>query len=181
MSITFGSNATGYDTTTKLEPCLCAQMASCFGDVLHGDVVTDAQRAELASQAHPDCYSCKGTGLEEVETSDTPTVNFANTNAMDLFRAMGRVCPDCYGEMSLADARRGIMRALNRSDLSAFTREAEIAFGAPRDEEDGTVELKPIRMMSRGSSVADVQRRIADFQAFVEEAASRGATMINWG
>lgn len=181
MSITFGSNATGYTSTAKLEPCLCAQFAQCFGDVLHGNMVTAQQRAELASQAHPDCYSCKGTGLETVETSNAPQVNFANTNAMDLLRAMGRVCPDCYGEMTLADARRGIMRALNRSDLSAFTREDEIAFGAPRDEEDGTVELKPVRMMSRGSSVADVKRRIADFQAFVEEVASRGATTITWG
>lgn len=178
MSITFNSDAP-FEARLKNEPCLCAQMGWGFLAMMRGEDSVEV-RANLQEESRPDCPQCGGTGVEVVEETDAPSLNLANDNAARLLAAMDLPC-DCDGEMTLAEARRGLMRARARQDLSQFVREETTVYGAPRAQEDGSVELHPVRAQSFGLSVEGLRDRIERFGAFVEAAAARGAQTIFWG
>jgi hypothetical protein len=178
MSVTFTSNATEFKTVTDVSPCLCAQMAESFLAAMAGDF-SDAVKAELRAEASLECPCCKGTGIERNELDDRPSVNWNNGNAQAILAALG-VPFEYGGEMTIADARRAVMRARARTDLTPFTRPEKVVYGRPRVNEDGSVELRPLRMFGGGLDTESVHRHIEQFARFVEESASRGATTITW-
>lgn len=177
MSYTFSSDASA-TTSTKEEPCLCAQMAECFGEAFDNGV--EGHRSALATEAQEGCPTCKGTGVESVEESDRPELNLANLNATALLSALA-LANDFGGQVSLADARRAVMRARARKSLAPFGFASEAVHGAPRTNEDGSIELRPLRVHSFGLDADGLKDRVERFASFVEESASRGATVIFWG
>jgi len=177
MSYTFTANVTDTQTSIKEEPCLCAQGAECFGDAFQNGV--EPHRAELAADAWDKCPSCKGTGVEPVENDDAPSLNLNEGNAVLLLGALG-LTVDCWGEITLAEARRALMRARARKSLSGYTRASETLYGAPRTGEDGVVELRPVRSHGGALTEDDLRDRIERFASLVELAATRGATNITW-
>lgn len=178
MSVTFQSNVTSFETSTKAEPCLCAQGADGFFAMMRGED-SDEIRASLKADATPACPFCQGTGVEVLEQTDAPMLNLANDNAKRLLAVLG-VPFDYAGEMAVADARRALMRARARVDLTPFEREAETVYGAPRADEYGVVELRPLRLSAPALTADDLRDRVERFAAFVEESAARGATEIRW-
>lgn len=170
MSITFSSNASE-TRSTKQEHCLCAQMAEGF----MGDATPEALRAA----ADPQCHFCGGSGIETVPTSDLPELNLANGNAMSLLGAL-RIEPDYCGSLSIEAARRAVIRARN-SSLQAFVRPEVVEHGKPRVLEDGTIQMRPLRLFAAGLSEEGLEEFIARFAALVEASAERGATEISWG
>lgn len=106
--------------------------------------------------------------------------NWSNANARLVMSLLGFEAVDLCGEASIAECRRAVMLARARG-AGAYTREDEIGHGAPRTKEDGTVELKPVRLHSFGLDEAGVRERAEVFAAFVEVAAGLGATHIHWG
>jgi len=180
MSIEFTSDCPTTETT-KPEPCLCAQMAERWIDAMDGDW-SEAVKVNLKAEANPACPFCKGTGIEGFTRDDRPHINWANDNGVRVLATLGIVGEDApYGEMTIAEARRAVMRARSRSDLSAYTREEEVRHGAPRADENGVVELKPLRVYSPSLDENSIQDRIEQFAHFVEESAARGATLVRWG
>jgi hypothetical protein len=178
MSVTFSSDAP-FKAWLKPEPCLCAQMGWGFPAMMRGEDSAEV-RANLQEECRPDCLHCKGTGIEVVEETDAPSLNLANDNAARLLAILGLPC-DEDGEVTIAESRRALMRARARQDLSLFTREGKTVYGAPRAQEDGSVELRPVRAQSFGLSAEGLRDRIERFGTFVEEAAARGARTIFWG
>lgn len=178
MSVNFHSDLTDEATTSKEAPCLCSQMAERWLDAMDGDF-SEAVRADLKANANPACPMCHGTGVEMEEESDAPHFNLANDNAGLLFEALG-LGASPYGDLSVPEARRAVMRARSRSDLSPFTRETEVLHGRPRADENGVVNLRPMRLHSAGVDEAKMASYIDRFSAFVEASASRGATTISW-
>ncbi len=178
MSITFSSDATLETLTTKVEACLCAQGSESWTMDLEG--ASDEVLGDLRAHANPACPFCKGTGVENREESDKPYVNWCNENACTMLKVLGLRGSE-GGHASIAEARRAVMRATSRSDLSAYARPDECLYGRPRADEDGAIELRPIRMVSMGLDAEAIEERVAQFAKFVEESARRGATHIWWG
>lgn len=114
------------------------------------------------------------------DRDDRPSLNLANSNARALLQAMGLDSEELYGECSIADARRAIMRARN-TDVSDFTRAEEIVHGKPREDAEGVIQLRPVRMVSFGLDVHGLNDRIDRFADMVEEGARKGARGIFWG
>lgn len=69
------------------------------------------------------------------------------------------------GEIDIHAARRGIIRARNRPSLSKFTRAA----------------VDEPRYVSPEFTADDLRSRVDRFEAFIEESARQGATLIVWG
>lgn len=183
MSITFSSNVTDSQTSTKESPCLCAQGAECFCEsfeVTEDGGSIDPFRAELAAEAWDKCHTCKGTGVEDVMEDDRPSLNMALLNAMALLSALG-LRPESWGGISIPEARRAIMRARSRKSLSSFERPEEIVLGERRTVNGVTELQRPVRSLSFGLDSEGLQDRIERFAAFVEASAARGATEISWG
>ncbi len=177
MSYTFTADVSDAQTSTKEEPCLCAQGAECFSDAFQNGV--EPHRAELAAEAWDKCLHCKGTGVESVENDDAPSLNLGNDNAVSLLGVLG-LSTDCWGQVTLPEARRAVMRARARKSLSAFERSTETLHGAPRVNDDGTVELRPIRCHGFGLTEDGLRDRVERFAYFIEVAAARRATTITW-
>jgi hypothetical protein len=152
-------------------------MGEGFMAMMRGQDSAEA-RADLAKQADPSCPFCSGTGVENVPVMTPHMLDLANDNAERLLTALG-LSPD-YGQCSIADARRALVRARNTS-LGHLTRATEIVHGAPRVQSNGTVEMRPVRVHSAGLSVEGLVERIDRFEAFVKSAAAAGATQISWG
>jgi len=178
MSYTFTALTPESPVSRKEEPCLCAQGAECFSDSFQNGI-TEAHRVELAGEAWSECLQCKGTGVETVEYDERPSLNLNNENAKLLLGALG-LSTDCWGEMTLPEARRGLMRARARKSLSEFTRASETFYGAPRADENGAIELRPFRGHSGGFSEESLRDRIERFALLVDQAAEQGATKIFW-
>jgi hypothetical protein len=175
MSITFTSNVKDETVTSSEEACLCAQMSELWS----ASLTQEGVREDLAAEANPKCPLCKGTGVESVPTSDAPSINWANANAHAVMGVLGFTM-DYYGDMPITEARRALLRGRNRSDLSAYTRPVERIYGQPRANEDGSVELRPLRMHTFGLDTEDLASRVEQFASFVEESERRGATQISW-
>lgn len=65
MSVTIESDVPK-ETREVVEPCLCAQMAPCWVAVYENKNSSPAEKLELAAEANPKCFECRGTGLENV-------------------------------------------------------------------------------------------------------------------
>lgn len=169
MSITFRSDAPEATTLVK-EHCLCAQMVEGF----MGDATPEALRAA----ANPRCLHCGGSGVEEVPTTDGPSLNFANANGIAILRAL-RLGMAYSGDITIADARRAIIRA-RAGKLEPFVRLEQKLIGAPIERSPGVIEARPVRSWDAGLSVEGVASRIDAFAAFVEASAERGAKNIRW-
>lgn len=178
MSITFNSNATLETLTVKTEACLCAQGSELWTMNLTG--ASEETLCDLRAHADPACPMCKGTGVENRDDSDKPYVNWCNGNAYTMLKVLGLRGAD-GGSVAIAEARRAVIRATSRSDLNAYARPDECLYGAPRADENGAIELRPLRVVSMGLDVEAIQERITQFAEFVEESARRGATRIWWG
>lgn len=119
----------------------------------------------------------------ELEYGEPGFLNLCNANAFALLSLLGLDAEDSCGSCSLADARRGIMRARASFErrAPAFERAPAVEYAAPRTGTDGVVELKPIRYLSPGFDASDLLDRLDRFAVTVEALASRGATHITWG
>lgn len=135
-------------------------------------------RQDLATSANPSCPLCQGKGIEHVEDDNLPMFNVSNEMAKVLLALFHLEGMD--GSMSLAEARRGIMRARSKSDISEYVVPEDRVYGKPVVREDGTVELRPLRMLSFGVSSDRILDRLQAFINFVEESAHLGATTISW-
>jgi len=178
MSITFTANITDPNSHSVSEPCLCAQMAESFSAAMGGDF-SEAVTADLQANAQDGCPWCKGTGVETREQDDSPELNLNNDSAQRILAVLGIPFDHC-GEISLPEARRAVLKALNSSGVSALERPEEAVYGRPRAQEDGSVALRPLRSYSPPLTTEDILSRVRRFSALVEEAASRGATQISW-
>lgn len=176
MGITFSTDLPR-PTGTYETPCLCAQMGEGFGRMMRGDDSPDV-RANLAENADPACVLCTGTGVEHMPLPAPHTLDFCLDNGRRLLAALGLSEGD--GQCAIADARRALLRARN-TDLGYLVRADETAYGAPRVQDDGAIELRPLRLYSRGLSLEGLYDRIARFEAFVNDAAIAGATQVHWG
>jgi hypothetical protein len=87
------------------------------------------------------------------------------------------------GEVTVAEMRRAILRAVNTFDrkVVGFTREDSATYGAPRDNGDGTVTLHPLRTLEFGIDESYFAARLAQLATLVEALAANGATHISWG
>ena len=87
------------------------------------------------------------------------------------------------GEVSIPDVRRALMRARATFERQApkLVRAAEIEFGAPSVQDDGTVELRPLRAIWFGLDEDGLAARLDRLERFVEAVAERGATHVAWG
>lgn len=124
-------------------------------------------RAALGREAHAECFECGGAGVVTVSESDGPIIGWANDNARRVLDMLGLdgSDPGVTGMLSLAEARRAVMRgrARNSRNVSQLTREAT----------DG-------RIISPELNETDLRERVEKFAQFVEQAAERGATTIYW-
>lgn len=176
MSVTFSTNLPRPEGTTE-SPCLCAQMGEGFVRMMRGEDSPEI-RADLAKQAEPSCPFCRGTGVEDAPVESPHTLNLANDNAERLLTALG--LPTDYGQCSIADARRALVRARN-TNLARLVREERTVYGAPCVRDDGTVAMRPVRLYSAGLSVEGLAERVCRFETFLQGAAAAGATEIRWG
>lgn len=114
-------------------------------------------------------------------------LNMANGNAALLFglieECLGTNFDAFEGEMEIALALRSVVAVNARFDSVApkHVRHEETLYGKPRTNEDGTIELKPVRMLSHGADTDYLRRRFDDYAKLVNEAARLGATHIMWG
>jgi hypothetical protein len=115
----------------------------------------------------------------------TCEVNWANANAAVMLGLMGFSGNDLYvGQEGLPEMRRALMLARARVEsgrAGQMTREDRIVFGAPRAQDDGTMNLRPIRLMEVGLDLEGIRTRLDLFSAFLDEAAKLGADEIWWG
>ncbi len=118
----------------------------------------------------------------DLDIEDPRHVNWSNGNARAMF-ALLCLGDELYGEAALPDVRRAILRARATFDrrAPALVRPEEVGYGAPRENEDGAIELRPVRMWSAGLDVVGIRSRLDAFERCVDTLAGRGATHINWG
>jgi hypothetical protein len=146
--------------TSKVEPCLCAQMSPAWSDIFHGE---SDDWASLRADADPSCARCAGSGAERVEYDERPQVNLANENAAIVASALGIDLDGGIGSMELATLRRGLVRARNVAVPAEFR--AGIAKG---------------RLIMAGFSRDDLTAVLARLDGLVRDAQRLGATRIVW-
>jgi hypothetical protein len=125
----------------------------------------------MRAAADARCYVCKGSGVEGVTLPTMPELNVSNANAEALFQALGLKAPNQYyqGEASLAELRRGVMRARARRRLPEPARPdwlGGLGGGA--------------RFISPPTDQESLQARLERFAAFVEKLAGLGVKRIRW-
>lgn len=114
-----------------------------------------------------------------------PLFDFCNANASVFAGLLGidHMTDDgLVGSITIAEARRAIIRTRATFDrrVKDFVRPDERFYGEPSANEDGTIELRPLCMLSRGIDEAYLRKRLEDFVTFVAEAELQGATHIAW-
>ena len=163
MSVTFEAADLDDEGLPTLEPCLCTQMDEKFSQWFQ---YGPGPAEEMRAAADPRCSTCRGSGLEGFVRSTIPQVNFSNLNAGALLRALDIKQPYYAGEISVAQARRGVMRALSRKNLQSFSpADWQQVFGGPR------IIAVPGQ---------DVRGQVERFSKFVESVAELGAKKIRW-
>lgn len=190
MSVSFSGNQDQTEAPLRDEACMCAQLSrrwlEAYDAVIDGHEISADLREDLAKDADPKCHRCAGTGVEKVAAPDyNQFFNLANGNARLLLGALGLECDDShdiYGSCDIATARRAIMRALNRSNLTTWTREG---FKETRTRavagEGNVTEIRSSHVISCGLDEVGLRQRIERLSAFVEDIASKGATRLDWG
>lgn len=203
MSITFYNDAK-CNWIQKELPCYCAQreidyramdndcdertklLSKTLDDVVIGRDATEKEKRHLFDSIHQfakgDCPICHGKGfyIDSKHWSCPIYINWANGNAFPILTLLGipEANLEC-GNLSIPKARQAIFRALNKPVDSAV-REEEIVYGKPRQHEDGTIELKPVRVHSAGLSEEKIIERLNRLMEFVLLSAEQGATEISW-
>lgn len=118
------------------------------------------------------------------DLTDPRNVNLANTNARAFlaFLDLQDQREDLYGEAPIPEVRRAIMRARATFHQRAyFVRSPQIINGSPRVNDDGSVELRPVRVWIGGIDEEYLMRQLDKLEVLVEELAERGATHLGWG
>lgn len=114
---------------------------------------------------------------------DPRNLSVAGGNFAALSALLGLVSDDgeC-GDMTIAEARRAVMRARATFERKApgLVREPSTEYGAPRTREDGSIELRPVRAVSGGLDLARLEGYVERFDALVQGLEARGATRIAW-
>jgi hypothetical protein len=177
MSITFTSDAPS-NSVEKETPCMCSQMAKSWSSFYDGEDSPQI-RKDLKENANSNCQFCKGTGVETVDESNTPTLNLSNANAMILLSVLG-LPQDYIGEISIPEARRAFLRANNRNNLKDFTRPEEKIHGKPREIKPGVVDIKPIRLYDPGVDENKIKDYLSRFAKFLHEVIQGGGKKIIW-
>lgn len=169
MSVTFKSDLPDEGLPTR-EPCLCTQMSAKFSQwVQYGA----GEAHEMERAADLKCYVCGGAGVELTTLTTTPELNLSNVNAEALLAVMGIEPQGSYGlvgEMSIAQARRGVMRARSRRSLEPFV---------PKALPDWA-NVFSARVVVPVHTAEHVSERIDRFAKFVELSAELGAKKIRW-
>ena len=119
----------------------------------------------------------------EADLEDPRGMNLSNDNGKAFLRFLS-INPgeDLCGQIGVPEARRAIMKARASFDRKAptFTRAVVVEHGRPRQNEDGTIEMRPIRYISGGIDEGYLAERLERFAVLVEALAARGATSIEW-
>ena len=108
-------------------------------------------------------------------------VSFSADTAYRLFSLLGLDAHQFYGEVSLPELQRALMRARARlpRDAATLARPERRLYGRPR-ECRGVTELRPEIGFVGGIDEERLCDRLGDVAAFAEAAASAGATHIGW-
>ena len=120
-----------------------------------------------------------GASIEE-EFANPAFCNWANERARAILALLGFDSIE-WGEISILEAQVAIRRA--RSALArreGVTWGEEIQCGSPRTREDGSIELRPVRVVRGACSREYLEREIDRVVSFVSLVASKGATHIQW-
>lgn len=163
MSVTFTASDLEDAGLPTTEPCLCTQMDERFSQWFQ---YGPGPAEEMRAAADPRCPTCRGSGVEGYVRSTIPQVNFSNLNAGMLLRVFGINQPYYAGEISVAQARRGVMRALSRKNLQDFVPSPDWQRG-----------LGARMIVVPGQ---DVRGQVERFAKFVETVAALGARKIRW-
>jgi hypothetical protein len=119
------------------------------------------------------------------DITDPRNVNLANPNARAflVFLRLQDAGEDLYGNVPIPEVRRAIMRARAtfHQRAHAFVRRCEIIHGKPGVNEDGSVELRPVRVWVGGIDEEYLMRQLDRLGVLVGELAERGATHLGWG
>jgi len=109
--------------------------------------------------------------------------NWHNGGARAVLDLLGLASPYLAGECTIANARRAVIRARATFARKApqLTQEPQVIHGRPRERQDGTVELRPVRAVIGGIDEASLVRRLEQFADLTERAAERGAEVLTWG
>lgn len=163
------------------EACLCSQLMPGWPAVASGRVPLShpGVRGTLSEHADPECLRCFGSGVETVFGEDPVALNVAGDNGQVLLAVLG-LKPEPYGELTLPEARRALMRARNRPSLASFAR-GDVEVRGPRgSRSDGAVELG-LRFRCGGLSEERIRQYLDRFEEIVRVAQERGADRIVWG
>jgi hypothetical protein len=136
------------------------------------------------TRPHPRFAECFAS--VDLDDEDPRALNWSHGTAAALWPLLGlpleagAVPP--VGEVSIPEARRAIIRARARFGRLApqLAREAVVEYGPPREGDDGTIELRPLRYFAAGLDEAGIARRLDAFERFVGAMAERGATHLTW-
>lgn len=163
MSVTFKADLPD-EGLPVLEPCLCTQMDEHFSQWMQYGA---GEPSVMQAAADPGCYMCKGTGVERYSRPTLPELNLANANAEALFNAMGIKKDYWYGEMTVVEARRGVVRARN-TRINVPPKPAWSAvFGGPR-------------IIGGEITEESILERVNRFAHFVDTVSKLGAKKITW-
>ena len=124
---------------------------------------------------------------EEVALLHISGPNWHNAGARGVLELLGVVKEggDIWDTplVSLPEARCMVARAKMRlqGNIDRLLHGERIEHGPPRMRDDGVIELNPIRCYEGGAYKEDFERRIHEFENFIEDAHSMGADLIGWG
>lgn len=174
MSTTFR-----HDKTTEVSErsgCLCAQMAPTWRYPL--DITPDVE-ADLKAHAWDKCPRCGGTGIETSLQHSGPELNVCNENRTILMQLLG-LTDDSIGSLPLPQARRALMVARSRIGRFSGVRADEVVYGRPRPNDDGTIELHPIRVVSQGCDQGRLESYLNRLDAILADGSAVGAERLVW-
>jgi len=109
--------------------------------------------------------------------------NLCNANARVLLDLLGLdITEELCGECPVPEVRRAIIRAHATIDnrLHELVRPNEVVYGPPSTDEDGVVELHPVRCFGQGLSEDGIRDRLSRFESFFFDACREGAVSIVW-
>jgi hypothetical protein len=140
---------------------------------------SDGRSFEVAESVHL-------TDDPEGDFDDPRWLNICQGNACAFLSLLGWApdgAEDMYGEKPLAEVRRAIMVARATFDrrVQGLVREEEVVYGKPRDNGDGTVTLKPLRVYGAALGTDQLARYLDRLAVLTEALAAKGATHITWG
>jgi len=120
--------------------------------------------------------------VDEQDWEDPRQLNMCNSNARALLGLLGFDMGDGFGEVTVPEMRRAIVKARATFDRQApnFTRETRTVMGRRPSTENGkVVELQP-RMVDIGIDEQYLKEKLDKLSVLVEALAEKGATHIVW-